>query len=60
MTLNKNHLLIAFGLLLVAIVVLAIEGSSGDLGGRLSIIDALTGLELILGGALAGSQVPRS
>lgn len=58
MRLNQNHLLIAFALTITAIVVLAIEGGSGDLGGRLGIIDALTGLLLIEGGALAGSQVP--
>lgn len=58
MNISQNHLLIAFGLTIAAIVILAIEGGTGDLGGRLSIIDALTGLLLIEGGAIAGSQVP--
>lgn len=58
MRVSQNHLLIAFALTIVAIVVLSIEGGSGELGGRLGIVDALTGLLLIIGGAIAGSQVP--
>lgn len=59
MTLNRTHLLIAFALTLVAVVVLAIVPGQGDLGGRVGLIDALTGLLLLEGGAIAGAQVPK-
>jgi hypothetical protein len=55
---NQNHLLVGFLATLVAVIILAVQGDQ-NLGGTLQLIDALTGLLLILGGALAGSQVPR-
>lgn len=57
---SANHLLIAFLATLAGIVILVVTGDAGTLGGRLSIIDALTGLLLIEGGALAGAQAPRA
>jgi hypothetical protein len=59
MQINRSHLLIFSLATLVAIVVLAIVpgvGTQGDLGGRLGLIDALTGLLLIEGGAIAGAS----
>lgn len=56
---NRTHILIAFVVVLVAVVVLALAPGGGDVGGRLGLIDALTGLLLILGGAVAGAQVPK-
>ena len=58
--LNQNHLLIGFITTLTAIVVLVITTEGAELGGRLGIVDALTGLLLILGGAIAGAQVPKT
>jgi hypothetical protein len=56
---NRTHLLVAFALCLIAVVVLALAPSGGEVGGRLGLIDALTGLLLIIGGAVAGAQVPK-
>lgn len=58
--LNRTHLLIAFIATLVAVVALAVLPGQGDVGGRLSLIDALTGLLLLEGGAIAGAQVPKN
>lgn len=54
---NQNHLLIAFLATLIGVVVLAVTANQ-NLGGTLQVIDALTGLLLIEGGAIAGAQVP--
>lgn len=58
MRLSGFHLLIAFLATLAAVVVLALS-SNQQLGGNLGLMDALTGLLLILGGAIAGSEVPK-
>lgn len=57
MGINLNHVLVAFLATLVAVVTLAIVANQ-NLGGTLQVIDALTGLLLIEGGAIAGGQIP--
>lgn len=57
MGINLNHVLVAFLATLVSVVALAIVGNQ-NLGGTLQVIDALTGLLLIEGGAIAGGQIP--
>lgn len=55
--LNRSALLIAFLATLAAIVLLVIA-TPAELGGRLDVVEALTGLLLIEGGAIAGAQIP--
>ena len=55
---NANHLFYGFLATLGAVVALALFADQ-NLGGSLQVIDALTGLLLIEGGALAGAQVPK-
>lgn len=57
---NRTHILVAFVVVLIGVIILALAPSGGEVGGRLGLIDALTGLLLILGGAIAGAQVPKS
>lgn len=55
---NQNHLLVAFLATLLAAVALVVF-ANGQVGGDLGLTDALTGLLLIEGGAIAGAQVPK-
>jgi hypothetical protein len=57
MVVNRNHILLAFLADLIAVLILALSGDQ-NLGGTLQLIDALTGLLLILGGGVVGAQVP--
>lgn len=52
-----SHVLIAFLATLAGVLTLAIVGNQ-NLGGTLQVIDALTGLLLIEGGAIAGGHIP--
>lgn len=58
MNINQNHLFYAFIATLVGVILLALVGNQ-QLGGTLGLIDALTGLLLIEGGAIAGANVPK-
>jgi hypothetical protein len=56
---NRTHLLIAFALTLIGSVVVALVPGGGDVGGQVGLADTLGGLTLILGGAIAGAQLPK-
>lgn len=56
-TLNENHLLVAFVVAVVALVLLVTVGEATF--DRSEVVKAFTGLVLLLGGAVAGGHVQK-